>query len=63
VTRWFWLIVSLATLLEVPARSWFHITPAVQFLRNNDDKLETVVGLRAFFGFNKSWAGAGLLTQ
>ncbi|RLJ18479.1 hypothetical protein DJ030_01725 [bacterium endosymbiont of Escarpia laminata] len=38
--------------------SWFHITPSVQFLRNRDDRLETVVGLRASFSFNKSWSGA-----
>lgn len=39
-------------------RDWFHVTPAVQFLRNRDDELETVLGLRAFFGFNKAWAGS-----
>jgi carbohydrate-selective porin OprB len=44
-------------------KRWFHVTPAVQFLRNRDDELETVLGLRAFFGFNKAWAGSGLLTQ
>ncbi|RDH81860.1 MAG: hypothetical protein DIZ78_15520 [endosymbiont of Escarpia spicata] len=38
--------------------SWFHITPSVQFLRNRDDRFETVVGLRASFSFNKSWSGA-----
>jgi len=44
-------------------KSWFHVTPAVQFLRNRDDELETVLGLRVFFGFNKAWAGSGLLTE
>jgi len=44
-------------------KRWFHVTPAVQFLRNRDDELETVLGLRAFFGFNKMWAGSGLLAQ
>ncbi|MBA1446778.1 MAG: carbohydrate porin [Gammaproteobacteria bacterium] len=38
--------------------SWSHITPSVQFLRNRDDRLETVVGLRTSFSFNKSWSGA-----
>ncbi|MBL3600322.1 MAG: hypothetical protein JMN25_10700 [gamma proteobacterium endosymbiont of Lamellibrachia anaximandri] len=38
--------------------SWFHITPSVQFLRNRDDRFETVVGLRASFSFIKSWSGA-----
>jgi carbohydrate-selective porin OprB len=43
---------------KIQPRSWIHITPSVQFLRNSDDRFETVVGLRASFGFNKSWSGA-----
>jgi carbohydrate-selective porin OprB len=39
-------------------KSWIHITPSIQFLRNRDDRLETVIGLRASFSFNKSWTGA-----
>ncbi|MBA1446735.1 MAG: carbohydrate porin [Chromatiales bacterium] len=39
-------------------KSWIHITPSIQFLRNRDDRFETVVGLRASFSINKSWTGA-----
>jgi len=44
-------------------RSWIHVTPSVQFLRNSDDKLETVVGLRALFGFSRTWTGASFAGQ
>lgn len=43
-----------------PSR-WFHITPAMQLLRNRDDQIETVLGLRAFIGFNRAWTGPGII--
>ena len=36
---------------------YFHLTPSLQLLSNDDDELEAVIGLRAFFGFNRGWAG------
>jgi carbohydrate-selective porin OprB len=38
-------------------RNGIHVTPSVQFLRNRDDNLETVVGLRVSFGFDRNWSG------
>jgi hypothetical protein len=35
-----------------------HITPSVQLLRNDDDEMEAVFGLRLFMGFNRGWAGS-----
>jgi len=34
------------------------LTPSLQLMRNDDDDLEAIVGLRLFMGFNRSWTGA-----
>ncbi len=34
---------------------WFHVTPDIQLLRNRDDTIETVLGLRLSFAYINTW--------
>ena len=43
------------------ALPWLNVLPSVQFTRNADDDLETVVGLRIGFGFERHWAESSVL--
>ena len=46
---------GLETYWKYQPSEWFHITPSAQLLRNSDNKLETVVGLRANLWFDRNW--------
>ena len=37
------------------ATNWLKILPNVQFMRNIDDDIETIIGIRVNMGFQRSW--------
>lgn len=49
---------GLETYWKFTLNSVVQLTPSLQLLRNDDDDLEAVAGLRLFVGFNRSWTGA-----
>lgn len=40
---------------------WFTIIPNVQFMRNIDDDVETIVGLRIGLGFERNWPESSII--